>query len=93
MEKYKPGYLGKVLPVDNQNKMTDFVANKYDAFSKVYDTCKTSSENIKDIKSVETSDNSFSVKVSTDSETMQCIKENNKDESVNISGDTITVNT
>ena len=33
VEKYKPGYLGKVMPVDNPSKLTDFVTNKYDAFS------------------------------------------------------------
>ena len=50
MEKYKPGYLGKVIPADNPSKLTDFVTNQYDAFSKIYDTCKNQSENISDIK-------------------------------------------
>lgn len=96
MDKYKPTYLGKVIPADNQAKMTEFVTNKYDAFTKVYDACKEQSENITDIKTVETSNedpNSLSVKLSTDNETMEAIKENTKsDDTVTVNADVITAN-
>lgn len=94
MEKYKPGYLGKVIPADNPQKMTDFVTNKYDAFSKVYDTVKDQSANIKDVQVVETGNtdsNTLSVKVSTDSSTMETIKETSKDDSsVSVDNDVVT---
>lgn len=94
MEQYKPGYLGQALPVGNPNKMTDFVANKYDAFSKVYDACKSNSEKIKEISLVESNNSdSLSIKVSTDQETMNTIKESNKDDSsLDIHENVITVN-
>ena len=53
MEKYKPEYLGKVIPVDNPSKMTNFVENQYDSFSKMYEVCKDQSSNISDIKPVD----------------------------------------
>lgn len=94
MDKYKPGYLGKVIPADNPSKLTDFVTNQYDSFSKVYDTCKDQSDKISDIKVVEKSSNDsseLSVKVSTDKDTMENIKEAAKgDESVTVEGDVIT---
>lgn len=94
MENYKPGYLGKVIPVDNPQKMNDFVTNKYDAFSKVYDTVKDQSANIKDVQMVETSNtdpNTLSVKVSTDSSSLEAIKETSKDDSsVSVDNDIIT---
>lgn len=94
MEKYKPGFLGKVIPADNTQKLTDFVTNKYDSFSKAYDTIKDQSENIKDVSVVETSNtdvNSLSIKVSTDNNTMEAIKESSKDdESININNDVVT---
>lgn len=94
MEKYKPGYLGKVIPADNPSKLTEFVTNQYDAFSKVYDACKDQSANITDIKVVETENSgtgTLSVKVSTDSETMAAIQETAKgDESVTVSNDVVT---
>lgn len=93
MEQYKPGYLGQALPVGNPNKMTDFVANKYDAFSKVYDVCKNNSENIKNISVIESNNSdSLSIKVSTDQETMDSIKEKNNDDSIDIHDNVITVN-
>ena len=94
MEKYKPGFLGKVLPVDNQSKLTDFVTNKYDAFSKAYDACKNQSEKIDDVKLVESNTdttNSISIKVSTDKDTLAVIKETSKDNgSIFINNDIIT---
>ena len=91
MRIYKPEFLGKVMPVNDTSQMTDFVTNKYDAFSKIYDTCKESSLKIDDIKVLESSDNSsLTVKVSTDSETLNNIfKESKKSESVIVTGDII----
>jgi hypothetical protein len=92
MERYKPGYMGKVIPADDPSKLTDFVTNKYDAFSKVYDACKNSSDGIKDVISVETASGSseFCMKISTDSTTIQSIIENKNDESVSVQGYVIT---
>lgn len=90
MERYKPGYLGKVIPADNQSKLTEFVTKKMDAFNKVYDSCKTHSESIQDIKPVENDDsNSLSVKVATDAETLAAIA---TDESVSVDGNVVTAN-
>ena len=69
MNRYKPEYLGKVMPADNPGKLTDFVTNKFESFSKVYDVCKDHSEKIDDIKNmdIENEDkSSISVKVITD---------------------------
>lgn len=94
MEKYKPGYLGKVLPADDPSKLTDFVNNKYDAFSRIYDTCKDQSENIADIKAVETGSTdpeTLSIKISASEEAIDSIKEStNGNESVTIDNDVIT---
>jgi hypothetical protein len=94
MNNYKPEYLGKVIPVDNPGKLTDFVTNKYESFSKVYDACKNHSEKINDIKTVESEYNdesSLSIKVLTDLETVETIKKAiGEDSSINIKGDVIT---
>lgn len=92
MRTYKPEYLGKVIPANDASKLTDFVTNKYDAFSKIYDTCKGSSEKIDDIKAVDTSNSeSLAIKISTDSNTLDTIsKEAKKNESLNVTGDVIT---
>lgn len=92
MRTYKPEYLGKVIPANDASKLTDFVTNRYDAFSKIYDTCKGSSEKIDDIKAVDTSNSeSLAIKISTDSNTLGTIsKEAKKNESLNVTGDVIT---
>ena len=92
MNLYKPEYMGKVIPADDPAKLTDFVTNKYDAFSKVYDACKEQSEDIKDIAVVENKDadvNSLSVSVQASEETMEKIKENSS-EDVNVTGNVVT---
>ena len=96
MEQYKPLYMGKVVPADNPSKLTDFVANKYDAFSKIYDACKNKSEDILDIKIVDiagtgnTAD-TLSIQVSASKDTFDYIKEAVKDNgSVSIKNDVIT---
>lgn len=94
MNKYKPEYLGKVIPADDPSKLTDFVTKQYDSFSKIYDTVKDHSESISDVKAVDVGSSdpsSLSVKVSTDSETMDKIRETSKgDSSITVSGDVIT---
>lgn len=94
MEQYKPGWMGKVMPVDNPSKLTDFVKNKYDAFSKIYDTCKDQSSKISDVKTVESSSGdseSLSVKISADKEVVETVKETVKnDPSVSVKGDVVT---
>lgn len=93
MERYKPTYMGQVMPADDPSKLTDFVANKYESFSKCYDAAKDESENIKAVAAVSSPEGSseFGMKVNTDSETMEKISEKVKDdETVSVSGDTIT---
>ena len=91
MENYKPEYMGKVIPADDPAKLTDFVTNKYDAFSKCYDACKDYSDRISDVSSVSTpeGDSSFSMKVNTDAETLNDISKSLEDD-VNISDNVIT---
>ena len=94
MNTYKPEYMGKVMPADDPTKLTDFVSNKYDAFSKAYDACKDNSENIKDVSAVNNgSQDSFSMKLSTNSDTMEAIKQANTNPDVTITGDVITAKT
>ena len=64
MNKYKPEYLGKVIPAEDPLKMTDMLQNKFEQFSSIYDTCKDMSTNISDIKVVDTSPDLLSVKIS-----------------------------
>ncbi len=92
MERYKPSYMGQVMPADDPSKLTDFVANKYESFSKCYDAAKNESDKINGVAAgnspVGTSE--FSMKLATDSETMEKIKDGITDESVSVSGDMIT---
>lgn len=91
MKTYKPEYLGKVIPADDTTKLTDFVTNKYDSFAKIYEVCKDSSKEIKDIQVVDSSNGSLSVKVSTNKETLTNISEKvKKDSSITVNGDVIT---
>lgn len=94
MNKYKPEYMGKVIPVNDTLKLSDFVTNKYDAFSKIYDTCKDQSDGISDLKVVEANDGSpdtLSVRVTADSRTLNKIKEvASGNESVSVDADVIT---
>lgn len=81
MDKYKPGYLGKVIPADDAVKMTDFVENKFDSFNKVYDACKGQSSNIQDIKPIENStQDSLSVQIVASRDTIESVKEAVKDD-------------
>lgn len=95
MEKYKPGYLGKVIPANDPSKLTKFVTKQYDAFSKIYDTCKGQSDKIGDIKVVEPnagdSEDTLKVKVSADKEVVEKISDAAKgDASVTVQDDVIT---
>nr|DAX41719.1 MAG TPA: hypothetical protein [Caudoviricetes sp.] len=91
MDRYKPEYLGKVIPADDATKMYDFVKNKSDMFNDIYDACKENSECIDDISVVKTNDDSLSVKVSTDTNTLEAIRqEASSKESLSMQGDVIT---
>ena len=92
MNKYKPEYMGKVIPADDPTKLTDFVTNKYESFSKAYDACKENSDKIKDVSPVDTKSGTtdFSMKISTDANTIKDIIDNKKDDSVTVSGDVIS---
>ena len=94
MKQYKPEFLGKVIPADDASGMRDFVQNKYDSFSKIYDTCKGESESISDIKPVDSStadQTSLSVKISTDRETMDKIESKSKgDSSISVTDDVVS---
>jgi hypothetical protein len=94
MKKYKPEYLGKVIPADDPTKMTDFVQNKYNGFSKIYDSCKEESQGISDIRLTSNSSedkSSISIQISTDEQTLNKISEKiNEEGMVKISGDVIT---
>lgn len=95
MNQYKPEYMGKVMPVNDPSKLTNFVANQYESFTKVYDACKNQSDNIKDIKPVDNGNtDSLSVQISADESTIEAIKENARgDDSVTIEGGVITAKT
>lgn len=92
MDRYKPGYMGQVIPADNPSKLTDFVVNKYDSFSKCYDNIKDQSEAINSVSPIDTPEGSseFGMKVNTDHPTLQKIKEGVSDESVTVKGDIIS---
>ena len=96
MDRYKPGYMGKIIPADDPIKLTDFVENKYNAFSKFYDACKEVSDKISEIKMVDnptstsTSD-TLSVKITTDTHTIASIQESCKaDPTITVSDYVIT---
>lgn len=91
MNKYKPEYLGKCLTVDDPSNMTNFLSNDYDAFSKIYDTCKDHSENINNFEVMNDNDDKLSIKISTSLDTMSAIKQEVIDESISIENDIITV--
>lgn len=91
MDRYKPEYLGKVIPADDATKMYDFVKSKSDMFNDIYDACKENSNKIDDISVVKTNDDSLSVKVSTDSNTLNAIREEARsNESLSMQDNVIT---
>ena len=93
MRKYKPEYLGRVITPDDSEKMTDFVQNRYESFSKIYDVCKHDSENISDVQAIDSNDRSadFSMRIVTDDETLKSITEKTQEEDgISISGNVVT---
>lgn len=95
MKKYKPEYLGKVLP-DEGPKRKDFLQNEYEPFSEIYDACKDESEDITDIKNLteELGSPSLNIKVTTTSEeVLHKLSDkisNDPESNVSISGDVLT---
>lgn len=94
MDQYKPEYLGKVIPAADPSKMTGFLSNQYNSFSKIYDACKEHSSDIKDITVVENAanpDTSLSVKVSANNEILsEIIKKASGSSEISVKGDVIT---
>lgn len=90
MNKYKPEYLGKVIPAEDTVKMTDMLQNKFEQFSNIYDTLKDMSTDINDIKLVDTSSDLLSVKISTDMGTITELQKKAAETGVNINGDIVT---
>ena len=95
MKKYKPEFLGKVLPTENTTKMTEFVNNKYQSFCKIYDKCKDNCDKINDVKIIEKENekkNELSIKISTNEDVLDNISKNIDEENISIENDIITVN-
>ena len=82
------------MPADDPAKLTRFVKDQYGAFSKIYDACKEYSEKINDVSQTSiqsTDDKTLSVKISTDTGTIDNITEAiSTDDKCSISGDVIT---
>lgn len=82
------------MPADDPAKLTRFVKDQYGSFSKIYDACKEHSEKINDISQIDvnsTDDKALSVKLSTDTGTIDSIREAiSADDKCSISGDVIT---
>ncbi len=94
LRKYKPEYLGKAIPVTSPSGLTDFVHNKYDTFTKIYEVCRDDSEKINDIKTLD-SDNknltSLSMKISADNDVLSNISNKIKEQNnIDLQGDIIT---
>lgn len=92
MKKYSPDFLGKVIPADNPEKITNFCNNQYDSFTSVFNTVKNHSDNISDISAKNAGDDTstLTVTLTTDDDTMKAIAAS-ADESTQVQGDTITV--
>nr|DAR75724.1 MAG TPA: hypothetical protein [Caudoviricetes sp.] len=90
MNTYKPEYLGKVIPADDNGKLYEFMGNKYDAFSKIYDACKNYSDAIANIGVTNDDVNSLSVQIVTDEKTIsEIVKEAELMNGIKIQGDVI----
>ena len=92
MNKYKPEYMGRVMPADDPTKLTRFVRDQYGAFTKIYDACKEYSDKISDVTSVQAEgEKVLSVKLSTDTGTIDNIKEAVSDDgAIAVTGDVIS---
>lgn len=90
MEKYKPGYLGKVLP-EKEPEMKTFIQDQYEQFSDAYDACKDSSENITDVQNVSTSADEFKMKISSKEKSKTMAEINEKAKSPKIIQSDVTV--
>lgn len=90
MNTYKPEYLGKVIPADDSCKLYEFMGNKYDAFSKIYDACKNYSDEIANIGVTNDDVNSLSVQIVTNEKTIsEIVKKAELMNGVKIQGDVI----
>ena len=90
MNRYKPIFLGQIIPADNESKLTDFVENKFDAFDDIYNICKKYSDDISSISNVSYDGNDLSVKLTCSTEVIEKIKNNNLNDKLTVSLDVIT---
>ena len=87
MNRYKPEVMGKVMPADNQQELTQFMMSQYDAFCRVWDACKDFTPRIDTVDRVVEATGNFSIQVSTDSVTLKEIREAASDDmEVTVSG-------
>ena len=90
MKKYKPIFLGSIIPADNESKLTEFVQKKFNAFNDIYDVCKNHSEDIDSITNISNNSEELSVKVICSAEVMEDIKEKNTNEKLTVNEDVVT---
>ena len=75
MRKYKPEILGKVMPVDDKEKMSDFLNTKYFLFNDIYDDIKENSEDISDLILLESeNEKELRIKLITENSILEKIK-------------------
>ena len=75
MRKYKPEILGKVMPVDDKEKMSDFLNTKYFLFNDIYDAIKENSEDISDLILLESeNEKELRIKLITENSILEKIK-------------------
>lgn len=85
MNQYKPEYLGRIIPADDESKLTNFVQNKFEGFDEIYNACKNYSDQISDITNISNNSiNELSVKIICSAEIIEKIEKNNPNINVNL---------
>lgn len=77
MKPYKPQWMGSIAPFDDPVAMNDFLKNKFDAFSLIFDSVKQYAESVESISQAGTSEpggSSFSIAITTTGDTLEMIK-------------------
>ena len=75
MRQYKPEFLGKVMPVDNKEKMSKFLNDQYFSFNNIYDAIKEHSEDISDLILLESeNEKELRIKLITENSILEKIK-------------------
>lgn len=94
MNPYKPQFFGSIAPFDDPVAMSDFLRNRFDAFSIIFDCIKEYAAKIESVTPVDTNSSSaasLSIAITTDGETLEKLKE--KITSASIFGNVITATT